>query len=121
MKLWDSKRADEITGGKSSEPWYCSGISIDTRTLEKGDLFVALVGEERDGHGFLQDAAYKGAAAALVSEAKGAPLPILNVFNTLKSLEKTWNLCTRSLFCSSYCCYRKCRKNKYKRYVVHSI
>lgn len=88
MKLWDSKRADEITGGKSSEPWYCSGISIDTRTLEKGDLFVALVGEERDGHGFLQDAAYKGAAAALVSEAKGAPLPILNVFNTLKSLEK---------------------------------
>jgi UDP-N-acetylmuramoyl-tripeptide--D-alanyl-D-alanine ligase len=88
MKLWDFKRVDEITKGISSEPWSCSGISIDTRTLEKGDLFVALVGEMRDGHGFLQDAAKKGAAAALVSEAMGVPLPTLCVSDPLKALEK---------------------------------
>ena len=88
MNLWDFKKADEITEGRSSEPWHCSGISIDTRTLQKGDLFVALVGEARDGHGFLQDAASKGAAAALVSETSTAPLPTLCVPDPLKALEK---------------------------------
>jgi UDP-N-acetylmuramoyl-tripeptide--D-alanyl-D-alanine ligase len=88
MSLWDSKTADDITEAKSSESWHCSGISIDTRTLEKGDLFVALAGEIRDGHDFLQDAAAKGAAAALVSETKGVSLPTLCVPDPLKALEK---------------------------------
>jgi len=86
--LWNSSTVDEITEGTSSEPWVCSGISIDTRTIEKGDLFVALKGETGDGHAFLQDALKKGAAAALISEAIGAPLPLLRVQDTLKALEK---------------------------------
>ncbi len=54
-------------GGSSSGPaWEASGISIDTRTLEPGDLFVALR-DTRDGHDFVADAFRKGAAAALVS------------------------------------------------------
>jgi UDP-N-acetylmuramoyl-tripeptide--D-alanyl-D-alanine ligase len=43
-----------------------SGVSTDTRTLKRGNLFVALRGERYDGHGFLRAAAGAGAAAAMV-------------------------------------------------------
>lgn len=85
--LWDSKHIDEILGTVSSKPWACSGVSIDTRTLEKGDLFVALQGNNGDGHRFLQEAAAKGASALLVSEKVESTVPILQVDNTLKALE----------------------------------
>ncbi len=42
-------------------------FSIDTRTLQKGDLFIALDGERQKGHTFLADAFRKGAAGALAS------------------------------------------------------
>lgn len=84
--LWSSKDVDKITGGTSTSPWICSGISIDTRTLEKGDLFVALQGNTGDGHAFLNDAASKGAAAALVSQNCNTSLPLLCVQDTLQTL-----------------------------------
>lgn len=43
-----------------------TGISTDTRSLEKGQVFVALVGENHDAHTYLQQAADAGAAAAVV-------------------------------------------------------
>jgi UDP-N-acetylmuramyl pentapeptide synthase len=46
--------------------WAATGVSIDTRTLQPGDLFVALKAA-RDGHDFVAQALAKGAAAALVS------------------------------------------------------
>src|SRR4029077_18820697 len=66
------------------------GVSIDTRTLKPGDLFVALQGESRDGHRFVPAALDRGASAALVSHkpdgvSDGAPL--LVVANTLRGLE----------------------------------
>lgn len=87
--LWDSQKVDEIVGGHSSAPWTCSGIAIDSRTLEKGDLFVALTGETGDGHAFLEEAAKRGASAALVShDILSPPLPVVRVADTLKALEK---------------------------------
>jgi UDP-N-acetylmuramoyl-tripeptide--D-alanyl-D-alanine ligase len=50
-----------------------TGVAIDTRRLSEGDLFVALAGEETDGHAFLNEAAGRGAAAVLVRT--DAPLP----------------------------------------------
>ena len=65
--LWTSVTALAAVGGSSNgSVWQASGISIDTRTLEPGDLFVALR-DRRDGHDFVADAFRKGAAAALVS------------------------------------------------------
>ena len=55
-----------VGGSSSGSAWEASGISIDTRTLKPGDLFVALR-DRRDGHDFVADAFRKGAAAALVS------------------------------------------------------
>ena len=76
--LWNAEEAAQATGGKTIGRWTACGISIDTRSLEDGDLFVALKGESRDGHAFVADALKKGAAAALVSRtpenvASGAP------------------------------------------------
>jgi UDP-N-acetylmuramoyl-tripeptide--D-alanyl-D-alanine ligase len=51
------------------QSWQASGVSIDSRTVQAGDLFVALRGENYDGHDFVGEALKKGAAAALVEHA----------------------------------------------------
>lgn len=67
-----------------------SGVSIDTRTLQAGDLFVALKGPNFDGNGFTAAATAAGAAAALVEARAGArhPLPFVEVADTQIGLEK---------------------------------
>lgn len=68
-----------------------TGVSIDTRTLEAGDLFVAIKGEARDGHEFVRAAFEKGAAAAVIDEAHAAELagagPLFVVKDVQRSLE----------------------------------
>ena len=64
------------------------GVSTDTRTVGKGQLFVAIRGEHFDGHNFLVAAKERGAAAALVDErfAGEAPLPTLVADDTRRGL-----------------------------------
>ena len=59
------------------EEWPQSILSVctDTRRIEAGSLFVALRGENFDGHNFLPQAAGGGAVAALVEEAPAQSLP----------------------------------------------
>lgn len=81
MTLWTSKDAVAATGGQTSAKWSATGVSIDTRTIQTGDLFVALQ-DTRDGHDFVAVAFEKGAAAALVTHrpdgvAEDAPLLIV--------------------------------------------
>ncbi|MCB1313047.1 MAG: UDP-N-acetylmuramoyl-tripeptide--D-alanyl-D-alanine ligase [Sedimentitalea sp.] len=81
MTLWTAAEAAAATGGRTIGDWRASGISIDTRTLQPGDLFVALTAA-RDGHDFVAGALAQGAAAALVSRrpadvAETAPLLIV--------------------------------------------
>jgi UDP-N-acetylmuramoyl-tripeptide--D-alanyl-D-alanine ligase len=64
--LWRAADAAAATGGRASGDWQATGVSIDTRTLQPGDLFVALK-DLRDGHDFVAQALAKGAAAAMVS------------------------------------------------------
>ena len=66
MSLWSSYEADKAVQGASTKPWAAEGISIDSRTLSKGDLFLALQ-DKRDGHEFVAAAFRAGAAAAMVS------------------------------------------------------
>lgn len=65
------------------------GVATDTRTVGRGDLFVALVGERFDAHDFLAEAVARGASAVVVSEpARAASLgvPVLSVRDTLVAL-----------------------------------
>ncbi len=72
-----------------------TGVSIDSRTLRKGDLFIAIRGQNHDGHDFVEAALEAGAAAAVVSKAwlatrrrrsvRGRPL--IAVADTLETLQ----------------------------------
>ena len=63
--LWNGKEVLGIINGHGSCNWFASGISIDTRTLNKGDIFFALPGLNNDGNDFIEDALNKGACAAI--------------------------------------------------------
>ena len=52
MSLWTAAEAEAATLGHASRDFAVRGLSIDTRTLKEGDLFVALKGS-RDGHDFV--------------------------------------------------------------------
>ena len=87
--LWTSIEAAAATGGTAIADWAATGVSIDTRTLETGDLFVALAGPNFDGHDFVDTAFAAGAASALVSrEASLNGRPGLVSTDTLDSMEK---------------------------------
>lgn len=66
-----------------------TGVCIDSRKVQAGDLFVALKGERFDAHEFLSAVANSGAAAALVEKADPAiALPQLEVMDAVKALGK---------------------------------
>lgn len=86
--LWSMSEAVDATGGKCAVDWQANGVSIDTRTLQKGDLFVALK-DIRDGHDFVAQALAAGASAAMVSRVPEGVLedaPLLVVDDVLEGL-----------------------------------
>jgi len=88
--LWTSDEAVAATGGHATQGFEITGISIDTRTIQPGDLFVALA-DVRDGHDFVAQALAKGAAAALVSRLPTGvteEAPLLIVEDVLPALER---------------------------------
>lgn len=92
--VYDPVRLAGWSGGRWSEPPATDirGISIDTRTLQPGNLFVALGGEHADGHRFVPRAFELGAAAAVVTRcdpAWGSRVgPRLEVDDTLAALQR---------------------------------
>ncbi len=86
--LWTADDLVEATAGVLTTPFDASGVSIDTRTIQPGDLFVALVGEGRDGHEFAADALAKGAAGAMVHRAVPGADRLLTVDDTLAALAR---------------------------------
>lgn len=87
--LWSSTDAAKATGGRLTRNWTASGVSIDSRTLQPGDLFVALK-DARDGHDFVARALEKGAAAALVNRVPhgvSPDAPLLIVPEVQRALE----------------------------------
>lgn len=73
-------------------PRALHGISIDTRTLQAGDLFFAIRGENNDGHAFVENAFVRGAAAAVVDEDHADALkhqgPLYVVSDVLAAMER---------------------------------
>ncbi len=87
MSLWDSKDAAKATGGQNTASWSAKGVSIDTRTIQPGDLFIPIKAN-RDGHEFVGKAFENGAVAALVDhipEGLNESLPLLLVPNVMKA------------------------------------
>ncbi len=91
--LWTGAAAAAAVRGtfQGSEPAGLTGVSIDTRTLAPGDLFVALDGPNRDGHDFVAAALAAGAGAALVARRPAdvnEQAPLLLVDKTQAGLER---------------------------------
>ncbi|HQT63360.1 MAG: UDP-N-acetylmuramoylalanyl-D-glutamate--2,6-diaminopimelate ligase [Acidocella sp. 20-57-95] len=86
MSLWQGDELAKAVGSNDAG-FVVTGVSIDSRTLQPGDLFVALVAE-RDGHDFVADAFAKGAAGALVSRDVPGVGPRLRVDDTLAALQR---------------------------------
>jgi UDP-N-acetylmuramoyl-tripeptide--D-alanyl-D-alanine ligase len=83
MSLWTAAELREATGGACPDGLAADGISIDTRTIRPGDLFVALRAE-RDGHNFVAQALAAGAFAMVDRDVAGGPA--LRVADTLAGL-----------------------------------
>ena len=89
LPLW---RIAEFAGAKGEfdQELVAMGYSIDSRTLNPGDLFIAIVGERFDGHDYVEAALEKGAVGAIVQAGKsvvGDPRRLLHVEDTIKALQ----------------------------------
>jgi UDP-N-acetylmuramoyl-tripeptide--D-alanyl-D-alanine ligase len=87
MTMWREQEVSEALDLKDLPVFTATGVSIDTRTLNPGDLFVAIQGERCDGHDFIEQALKKGAVAALVHK-PACPGRVIMVPDTFKALEK---------------------------------
>ncbi len=76
-----------LTGGQLvGRDVEIQGMSHDSRACQSGNLFVALPGENSDGHRFIPAAQKSGAKAALVSEAVETDFPHVRVANVLRAM-----------------------------------
>jgi UDP-N-acetylmuramoyl-tripeptide--D-alanyl-D-alanine ligase len=92
--LWTQAELSAALGAPPSAPLSASvtGVSIDSRTLEAGDLFFAIRGDAHDGHDHVARAFEAGAAAAVISRERAPQLaalgPVFAVEDTLKAMER---------------------------------
>jgi UDP-N-acetylmuramoyl-tripeptide--D-alanyl-D-alanine ligase len=87
--LWTAADAEIATGGSSAADWVATGISIDSRSLRAGELFIALRGPNHDGHDFVRTVLERGAAGAMVDRCVAdlpSAAPLLRVSDTLAGL-----------------------------------
>jgi UDP-N-acetylmuramoyl-tripeptide--D-alanyl-D-alanine ligase len=91
--LWTSAELEAALGAPTRALGApVRGVSIDTRTLQDGDLFFAIRGEANDGHAYVESALAAGAAAAAVERDKAAAFAgrgaLFPVDDTLRALER---------------------------------
>ena len=92
--LWSQDELAAAFGAAPSAPLSAAvrGVSIDSRTLEAGDLFIAIKGDAHDGHDHVARAFESGAVAAVVSRERAARLaalgPLFAVDDTLSAMER---------------------------------
>lgn len=88
--LWTAAEAAEATQGTLEGPdWSAQGVSIDSRDVAPGDLFIALVGPIHDGHDHVVEALERGAAAVMIHHRiDGLPkdAPLLVVGDSMEGL-----------------------------------
>src|ERR1700716_3205866 len=92
MKLSLSKITEFMSGsGVFEGESIARGYSIDSRTIQPGELFFAVKGEKMDGHDFVEQALSKGATAAVIRKDQRnrypAKTPLISVDDTLLALQ----------------------------------
>ncbi|MBO6825965.1 MAG: UDP-N-acetylmuramoylalanyl-D-glutamyl-2,6-diaminopimelate--D-alanyl-D-alanine ligase [Sneathiella sp.] len=87
--LWTADAIINATGGSCDQRhWMANGVAIDSRAVKAGDLFIAIVGPNNDGHDYVAQALKSGAAAAIVSRPiSDADGPLVVVHDTQTAME----------------------------------
>lgn len=75
-------------GAQTALTGEVSSFSIDSRTLQPGDIFFAIAGDVHDGHKFAADVLARGASAAVVHQDLGGDSRFIRVGNTLDALQQ---------------------------------
>lgn len=92
MKLWTRTELEKALNTEISEDFeYASGVSIDSRTVESGDIFIALKGENHDGAKFAEHAIQRGAVLCILpknSASKALEKKCIYVENTTSALNQ---------------------------------
>ncbi len=89
MTLWTAHEIEQETGGKATQDFNATGVSIDTRTLKKDEIYIALKGENLDGHDYVEAAFKAGASAAIVKKGFSTKSgTLVHVDDTMDALEK---------------------------------
>ncbi len=91
--LWTSVDVGRALNAEVHGTWAATGVSIDSRSLQKGDLFFAIMGDNSDGHQYVKNALDNGAVAVVVSkDVKDVPqdkvLMVRDTFVALQDLGK---------------------------------
>jgi len=92
MTLLSSEDVQAATGGTSNKHWEASGVSIDSRTVQRGDIFIAIVGDNTDGHKYVKSAFENGAVAAIVNYVPDDVAKKDNVVVVNDTFEALWDL-----------------------------
>jgi len=87
MSIWNSNDAEKATNGTSSQEWSGGKLTIDSRNIEKDDIFVALSGENTDGHNYVSEALKRGASCAIISKDINENIATLKVSDTLTAID----------------------------------
>lgn len=86
-KVTNALKANLFKVAKDTLPTPVIGVSTDTRSLRRGELFLALRGEKFDGHNFVAEAIAKGAIAAITDHQLPLEVPQLIVEDTLAAYQ----------------------------------
>ncbi len=87
--LWSGSEIAAATGGRLSEEFVVTGVSFDSREVELGHLFIAMRGEQADGHAYIDRALAAGAAGIICEQAIDAPhVEVADSFAALQALAR---------------------------------
>jgi len=87
MRLWTAAEVAAACDGAACGDFDATGVAFDSREVTPGDLFVAMRGEDTDGHRFLPAAFAAGAAGAIVEEPCDGPYVLVaDAFRALQDL-----------------------------------
>lgn len=87
MTLWTAAEISQALNTSAKGAWEAERVVIDSRKVKSGDMFVAIKGENHDGHAFVETAFEKGAAAAIVAQPAVAKHPQVEVRDTFEALQ----------------------------------
>ncbi|CDZ75852.1 UDP-N-acetylmuramoyl-tripeptide--D-alanyl-D-alanine ligase [Legionella massiliensis] len=94
------KKIAELFNSSCSNDTFITGIGIDSRKVKPGNLFIALRGENFDGHDFIQNAVTNGAVAVLCTRLDSqVSVPQIIVDDTLQALAKLASFHRQTIYC----------------------